>query len=42
MEGYGVWMIMKGDEARPNAIVDANAAAILDWDKRETHFIPKE
>jgi len=35
LEGYGVWMIAKGDEAQPDAAAGAIAATIQDWDKQE-------
>eukprot|EP01018_Ginkgo_biloba_P028097 Gb_35584 [translate_table: standard] len=35
MEGYCVWTIAKGDEAKPDAAVGATTAQIQDWDKRE-------
>ena len=35
MEGYGIWMIVKGDEVKPNVAVGATAAQNQDWDKRE-------
>jgi hypothetical protein len=30
MEGYGVWTIVKGDEARPDENVGATMTTILD------------
>ena len=35
MEGYGVWSITNGDEAKPVAAAGGTAAQIQDWDKRE-------
>jgi hypothetical protein len=35
MEGYGVWTIVKGDEAKPDAAVGAKSTQIQDWDKRK-------
>jgi hypothetical protein len=35
MEGYGVWTITKGDEAKPDATAGATTTSIQDWDKRE-------
>jgi len=35
MEGYGVWTIKKGDEARPNASAGVTLTTIQDWDKQE-------
>jgi hypothetical protein len=35
MEGYGVWTIAKGDEAKPDAAAGATTTQIQDWDKRE-------
>jgi GH24 family phage-related lysozyme (muramidase) len=31
MEGYGVWTIVKGDEAKPNVTVGATRTQIQDW-----------
>ena len=35
MEGYGIWTIAKGDEAKPDVVAGATTAQIQDWDKRE-------
>ena len=35
MEGYGVWTITNGDEAKPVAAAGGTPAQIQDWDKRE-------
>ena len=35
MEGYGVWTITNGDEAKPVAATGGTPAQIQDWDKRE-------
>jgi len=35
MEGYGAWMITKGDESRPNAASGATTTSILDWNNGE-------
>ena len=34
MQGYGIWTIAKGDEAKPNAAAGATTTQIYDWDKR--------
>jgi hypothetical protein len=35
MEGYGVWTIVKGYEAKPDAATGATITQIQDWDKCE-------
>jgi hypothetical protein len=35
MEGYGVWTIAKGDEAKPDVVVGVTTMQIQDWDKHE-------
>jgi hypothetical protein len=35
MEGYGVWTIAKGTEAKPDAAVGATTTQIQDWEKHE-------
>jgi hypothetical protein len=35
MEGYGVWIIVKGTKAKPDVPASAIAAQIQDWEKRE-------
>ena len=35
MEGYGVWMTVKGDEVRPDVVAGATSTTIQDWDKQE-------
>ena len=37
MEGYGIWTIVKGDEAKLDAAVGATATQIQDWDKCENN-----
>ena len=35
MEGYGIWMIAKGDEAKPDGAASATVAQVQNWYKRE-------
>jgi hypothetical protein len=35
MEGYGIWTIENGDEAKPSVTRGATTTSIQDWEKRE-------